>query len=184
MDGTRSFDGEDKSHPMIIEDITDGDIPSLISIIRYWVRDGNKVNELEAKGVIRTMRESILPSSGSRYLVARNDSGLPLGVMGFGTLNERLASYRSSPTSRSVGLLTVFLSPAARGRGLGESLLLSIIAKARETGAEEMIWSSHPRFRETAWPFYNRMAGNPVTTARDLFFPGSVSPIWRKSLVP
>jgi L-amino acid N-acyltransferase YncA len=171
-----------KTASYFIEALSEEDIPLLIPIIKYWVRDGDKVHELEAKGVIRTMRESLLHPSDSRYLVARNDSGQPLGVMGFGTLNAKLASYRSSPTGRSVGLLTVFLSPAARGHGLGESLLLSLFAKARETGVEEMIWSSHPRFRETAWPFYSRMSGNPIATIHDLFFPGSISPIWRKSL--
>jgi hypothetical protein len=45
-----------------------------------------------------------------------------------------------------------------------------------------MIWSSHPRYRNTAWEFYTGIAGEPAGMIDDFFEPGTKSPIWKKTL--
>jgi len=142
------------------------------------------VIEEEAAGAMATIRSGLTAAAGSHYLVARDEDGggQVLGVMGYGVLNGKMAPYKSSPEADAVGLWTAFLSPDARGGGLGRQLLTALFDRARDAGATEMIWSSNPRYRETAWKFYTRMAGDPVGTIDELFYPGSVSPIWRKAL--
>ncbi len=169
---------------IIIGKLSERDLPGILTIVRHWVRQDGEVIEEEAAGSMAVVRESLSPNSGSHYLVARDEEGggKVLGVMGFGVLNKKLAPYKTSPATDAVGLLTAFLSPDARGGGLGRQLLTALFEKARDTGAAEMLWSSNPRYRDTAWIFYTRMAGDPVGTVTDLFFLSSVSPVWRKAL--
>ncbi len=165
-----------------IEHLSERDLPDILEIVRHWVRRDGEVIEEEAADTMAVVRGGLRAGSGSHYLVARDGDGKVLGVMGFGILNMKLAPYKSTPECNAVGLLTAFLSPDARGGGLGRQLLTALFAAAREAGAAEMIWSSNPRYRKTAWQFYTRMAGSPVGTVNDLFYPGSVSPVWRKPL--
>ena len=167
-----------------IEHLSERDLPDILEIVRHWVRRDGKVIEEEAAATMAVIRGGLTAGSGSHYLVARDggESGKVLGIMGFGILNMKLTPYKSNLESDAVGLLTAFLSPDARGGGLGRQLLAALFAAARDTGASEMIWSSNLRYRNTAWQFYTRMAGNPVGTVNDLFHPGSMSPVWRKPL--
>jgi len=169
---------------IIIDRLMERDLPDILEIVRHWVRRDGKVIEEEAAETMAVIRGGLNAGTGSRYLVARlkGESGKVLGVMGFGKLNLKLMPYKSSPECNAVGLLTAFLSPDARGGGLGKQLLAALFADAGDTGAAEMIWSSNPRYRNTAWQFYTRMAGNPVGAVHDLFYPGSVSPVWRKGI--
>ncbi len=168
----------------IIDNLSERDLPDILEIVRHWVHRDGEVIEEEAADTMAVVRGGLRAGSGSHYLVARGEGGggKVLGVMGFGILNMKLAPYKSTPESDAVGLLTAFLSADARGGGLGRQLLAALFAAARDAGAAEMIWSSNPRYRNTAWQFYTRMAGSPVGTVNDLFYPGSVSPVWRKPL--
>ncbi|HON23402.1 MAG TPA: GNAT family N-acetyltransferase [Syntrophales bacterium] len=167
---------------IIIDRLSERDLPDVAAIVRHWVRRDGEVIEEEAAAAMATIGAGLNRASGSHYLVAREDPHVVLGVMGFGILNAKLVPYKTNPEGNAVGLLTAFLSPAARGGGLGGKLLTSLFAAAGAAGAAEMIWSSNPRYRNTAWQFYTRMAGIPVGTVSDLFYPGSVSPVWRQAL--
>jgi L-amino acid N-acyltransferase YncA len=159
-----------------VEDLTD-----LRSVVETWIRkDGRPVGE-EIEG---TMAVLAAAAAGNEdlYLVARDADGRPLGVMGCGRPDERFLPFRSSPAARAAGLKTAFLSPRARGGGLGKRLLLALFAAAKEAGWTEMLWSSNPRYRDTAWGFYTLMAGKPVGVLEDFFAEGSRTPVWQKAL--
>jgi len=173
-----------KAYCVVIDSLRADDMPAVEVIVRHWVRKDGAVIEEEAAAALVTVRGGLDEASGRSYLVARDGDGKVLGVMGFGPLPERMAPYRTDPSRRAAGLLTAFLSPEARGRGVGKRLLTALFEKARGEGFSEMIWSSNPRYRETAWSFYSALAGDPVGLIEGLFFPTSVSPVWRKSLLP
>ncbi len=167
---------------VIILDLRIEDMPVLMPIMRHWISNGSEVLEDEVEETVEVIRESFSYISKTHYLVAKDDHGKVLGFMGYGTVNPRMKVFESSPDACSVGLLTAFLSPSARGKGVGRLLLSSLFDKARISGATEMIWSSNPRYRETAWKFYTSMAGDPAGSINDLFYKGSTSPVWKKNL--
>ncbi|HOI74985.1 MAG TPA: GNAT family N-acetyltransferase [Syntrophales bacterium] len=161
--------------------LTVGDVPGLRGIVEAWIRrDGRTIDE----EIERTMAvlQAAAAGNGDLYLVARAPDSRPAGVMGCGTPDDRFLPFRSSPEARAVGLKTAFLSPDARGRGLGKELLQALFRAAGQAGWTEMLWSSNPRYRTTAWSFYSALAGDPVGILEDFFEEGSRTPVWRKPL--
>jgi len=161
--------------------LTVGDVEGLRGIVEAWIRrDGRPIDE----EIERTMAvlQAAAAGNGDLYLVARSPDGRPAGVMGCGAPNDRFLPFRSSPEARAAGLKTAFLSPDARGRGLGKELLQALFREAGEAGWTEMLWSSNPRYRTTAWSFYSALAGDPVGILEGFFEEGSRTPVWRKPL--
>jgi GNAT superfamily N-acetyltransferase len=166
-----------------VDELKEEDIELLDPTLRWWMSEQGQVREEEVRVTKERMRASIRDAHEDVYVVARDRAGgSPAGVMGFGCLDARFFPYRSSIGAKAAGLLTAFISPDYRGRGLGKVLIDEVFHKARTSGCTEVIWSSNPRYRETAWKFYTVMAGDHVGTIDDFFFPGSLSPVWRKSL--
>jgi GNAT superfamily N-acetyltransferase len=174
---------KDDKISFFVEDLKEADIELLDPTLRWWMSDAGTVREEEVRGTKERMQASIDACRDENYIVARDSAdGPPAGVMGFGRLDARFLPYRSRPDVRAAGLLTAFLSPDYRGRGLGKILMAEVFHRAGASGFAEVIWSSNPRYRETAWKFYTAMAGGPVGTIDGFFFTGSISPVWRKSL--
>ncbi len=167
-----------------VDDLKEEDIELLDPTLRWWMSEQGQVREEEVRGTKERMRTSIGGDAHDDvYIVARERAGgPPAGVMGFGSLDAHFSPYRSAADAKAVGLLTAFISPDYRGQGLGKVLITEVFHKARTAGCKEIIWSSNPRYRETAWQFYTAMAGNHIGTIDDFFFPGSLSLVWRKSL--
>ncbi|MCX7634265.1 MAG: GNAT family N-acetyltransferase [Syntrophales bacterium] len=158
------------------------DLEGLIPVLRHWVRDGDQVQEEEFQNIFSQLAHHAKDPGENIFLVARDPAGRAVAVMGCGEVNAKMVGYRSSPDRRAAGLLTAFISPDCRGKGLGERLLRNLFVRAAAAGWQEMIWSSHPRFRHTAWAFYTKLAGEPVGHIPGLFGEESVTPVWRKTL--
>ena len=173
---------EEISTDMAISDLEEKDIDHLIPIFRKWVQCEGRVIEPEVIQIVQMLRSDLDEKNERIYLVARDSGGKAVGVMGCGDVHPRMADYRSAPDVRAAGLAAAFVSDNYRGKGLGKSLLLALFERAGRSGWSEMIWSSNPRYRETAWKFYTNIAGEPVGMIADFFEPGSMSPVWRKPL--
>jgi L-amino acid N-acyltransferase YncA len=167
----------------IIGELEERDMVDLIPIFRKWVRKDGRVIEAEVHGIVEMLRHDLQCKQEKIYLVARNPAGAAIGVMGCGDVHPRMACYQSAPDIRASGLVAAFMSPDHRGKGLGQSLLSALFDRAGQTGWTEMIWSSNPRYRETAWRFYTGIAGDPVGMIEGFFESGSKSPVWRKPLL-
>ena len=166
-----------------VDNLKEDDIELLDPTLRWWMSEQGQVREEEVRGTKERMRASLGDAHNDVYIVAREHAGgPPAGVMGVGSLDARFSLYRSSADAKAAGLLTAFISPDYRGQGLGKVLITEVFHRASGSGCTEIIWSSNPRYRETAWKFYTAMAGDQVGTIDDFFFPGSLSPVWRKSL--
>ena len=166
-----------------VDNLKEDDIELLDPTLRWWMSEHGQVREEEVRRTKELMRASLGVAHEEVYIVARERAGgPPAGVMGFGSLDARFFPYRSAGDAKAAGLLTAFISPDYRGHGLGRVLIAEVFHKASASGCTEVIWSSNPRYRETAWNFYTAMAGDQVGTIDDFFFPGSLSPVWRKSL--
>lgn len=167
---------------MVIGDLEERDIDHLIPIFRKWVQQDGQVIEAEVRQIVEMLRSDLAAGDEKIYLVARDGRDIALGVMGCGEVNPRMAGYRSAPSVRAAGLTAAFVSADYRGKGLGKTLLSALFERAGRKGWSEMIWSSNPRYRETAWKFYTLIAGEPVGMIAGFFGPGSMSPVWRKPL--
>jgi L-amino acid N-acyltransferase YncA len=163
-------------------DLEEKDMVYLIPIFRNWVRNEGRVVEAEVHQIVEMLRDDLQHRNKKVNLVARDLRGAAIGMMGCGDVNPRMACYQSASDIRASGLVTAFLSPDHRGKGLGKSLLLALFDRAGQRGWTEMIWSSNPRYRETAWKFYAGIAGEPVGMIENFFESGSKTPIWRRSL--
>ena len=84
----------------------------------------------------------------STLMVARNDSGQIVGALS-------LTIYRVPTGIRSI-IEDVIVDNAARGRGIGEALMVRAIEIAREKGAGNISLTSHP-MREAANRLYLRL---------------------------
>jgi len=171
-----------KSNVFTIGALEKRDIAHLIPVVRTWVRKDDRVIEEEFEAILERFKESLKRENGDTYLVVRDPGGRAVGIMGFAEVAPNLASWRSSPGNRAAGLAAVFLSPDIRGEGLGRSLLMALFDGARKGGWTEMIWTSNHRYRETAWRFYTKMAGEPVGTIEGFFEQGVTTPVWKKGL--
>ncbi len=138
--------------------------------------------EAEVNRMVEMLRTDLEGKNEKVYLVARDPQGKAIGIMGYGDVDPRMACYQEATNIRASGLVIAFISSDYRGKGLGKSLLLTLFDRAGQSGCAEMIWSSHPRYRNTAWEFYTGIAGEPAGMIDDLFEPGTRSPIWRKPL--
>jgi len=175
-------DGPNEEKFFSVDNLKEEDIALLDPTLRWWMSEQGQVREEEVRVTKERMQASIRDAHDDVYIVARDRAGgPPAGVMGFGCLDARFLPYRSSADAKAAGLLMAFISPEYRGRGLGKVLITEVFHKASTSGCTEVIWSSNPRYRETAWKFYTAMAGDPVGTIDNFFFSGSFSPVWRKS---
>ncbi|MBA4396103.1 MAG: hypothetical protein C0394_01745 [Syntrophus sp. (in: bacteria)] len=165
-----------------VGELQEEDIENLIPIFQKWVQHHGQVIESEVRQIVDMLRSDLAAGNERVYLVARDFHGRAVGVMGCGEVSSLMAGYRSAPDIRAAGLLAAFMSDECRGKGIGKTLLLALFERAGRNGWAEMIWSSNPRYRETAWKFYTFIAGEPVSMIADFFEPGSLSPVWRKHL--
>jgi len=172
----------EKLFSFAIDELEEKDIVNLIPVFREWVQWRGQVIEAEVNRMVEMLRTDLEGKNEKVYLVARDPQGKAIGIMGCGDVDPRMACYQSATNVRASGLVIAFLSADYHGKGLGKSLLLTLFDRAGQCGWAEMIWSSHPRYRNTAWEFYTGIAGEPAGMIDDFFEPGTKSPIWRKPL--
>jgi GNAT superfamily N-acetyltransferase len=72
-------------------------------------------------------------------------------------------------------LISAFVSPRERGFGIGRLLVASLEEEAKNRKFEDILVLSGSRFRETGWPFWQSLYGEPVEVY-------DRSAIWHKQL--
>lgn len=166
----------------VVRPLCEEDLPKIKPILEAWIKDSETGEPIpqEVEEDLSAMRESIEGQNDRAYLVADEDEKV-LGMVGFKTIDERLKEYAN--TDNPVEPVNLYLDPRQRGRGLGRALMDALEQKAREEGFEEIVFCSGPRFRDTAWGFYDHLPGYlRVAVAKDYFGEGTDAPVWRKEL--
>lgn len=167
-----------------VRDIKNDDIEQLPAILEYWVRD-SVTQELipdEVNKIIATIKSSIAGQDGRRYVVAENNVGQVVGVMGMQTPSDEMMEY-ATPGETTTELINAFAEPTQRGRGAGRAMVTKLEEMAHQVGCTELIVNSGPRYEKTGWPFWKRLYGEPVAIAESIYGPGVDAPVWRKSLI-
>lgn len=147
--------------------------------VRFPMPDG-PVRHEEVQEDLDLVRDSNAGLSSRRYLFAQDTSGLILGVMGLQIPEE--AMLRFSLTDKPIELINAYALRNSRAKGVGSTLLAAIEVLAKESGHEEIILNSGPRYKETGWPFWRKKYGDPVGILEDRYGPGLDAMVWRKVL--
>jgi phosphinothricin acetyltransferase len=108
------------------------DITAITRIYAHAVTHGTASFELEAPQEAEMARRlDALFAGGFPYLVAEGDGG----VLGYAYAGP----YRARPAYRFTVEDSVYIAPAAQGRGLGRLLLEALIAESETRGYRQMI---------------------------------------------
>ena len=124
------------SGALLIRPSTPADLGAITTIYAQAVATGTASFELEPPDLAEmTRRRDDLVSKGLPYLVAvqqAEQAGQVLGYAYAGHFRPRRA-YRFSLEN------SIYLDPAARGRGVGRLLLAELIARCQALGARQML---------------------------------------------
>jgi GNAT superfamily N-acetyltransferase len=158
------------------------DIKALTTLLYFWIRDGSKKEQTkdhleEIADVMHRMHQSI-KNNDYTYLVARDLNNRAVGVMGIRHPEDRMVKY--ALTKNPAELINVFTDPLLQGQGIGRMLIEAIFIKAKDLGFTELILNSGPRYKNSAWGFYNKIFGEPITISKNYYGKNADAPIWRK----
>lgn len=122
---------------LLIRPSTDADVPALTAIYAEAVRTGTGTFELDAPDAAEmARRRADVLGKGLPWLVA--DAAGPTGartVLGFAYANH----FRPRLAYRFCLEDSIYLWPAAQGRGVGRLLLAELIARCEALGARQML---------------------------------------------
>lgn len=108
------------------------DLPTIAGIYAHHVRTGTASFEIEPPDLAEmTRRFQVLHDAGMPYLVAAAD-GILLGYAYAGP-------HRARPAYRHTVEDSIYLDPAAQGRGVGTLLLQALIRECQARGFKQMV---------------------------------------------
>lgn len=118
--------------PLALRPATPADIPAITAIYGPNVRDGIASFEYDVPDEAEmARRQATILDAGYPYLVAEIDDA----VAGY----AYASAYRSRPGYRFSCENSVYVSPAAQGKGIGRALLDQLIAECTARGYRQMI---------------------------------------------
>ena len=118
---------------MIIRDATPADLPSITRIYADSVLNGVASYELVAPDEAEMGRRmEAIKSPGYPYLAAVDEDGALLGY-------AYASAFRTRPAYRWLVEDSIYLSPDARGKGVGGALLAELIARCETLGFRQMV---------------------------------------------
>lgn len=159
------------------------DIENLIPILECWVKnpETDEVITEEVADIKNKMINAVNGTSSERqYFVAEGESGEPVGVMGLAFPSERMKDLAT--TERPIEIINAFVSDEVRGKGVGGQLLENVLAVSKFIGATEVMVNSGPRYKESAWKFYDSKFGERAHTLKNEYGPGLDAPVWIKKM--
>lgn len=166
-----------------VRPLEETDLAPLRPILETWIRfpviTGELIEE-EVEEVLTDMKKALEGQGGKKFLVAALSDGTISGVMGYQKLRDEMREF--AQTDRPAEIINANVHDAHRGTGVGSALVKGIEAAAKGEGYKELLLNSGPRYKDTAWEFYNKRFGQPVGVLTDFYGPGFSAPVWRKPL--
>ena len=158
------------------------DIPQIRKILSEWIKDPLTGEILigEIDEVLLKISDSVSAPGDREYIVAEDESGNILGLMGLREPEDAL--LKLATTANPIELVNAYVSSDKKGQGIGKLLLEKIQEIAKNNGHTEIILNSGPRYRESAWSFYDKQFGNRIGELKDYYGPGLSAPVWHKVL--
>lgn len=160
------------------------DLEQIRPILETWIRDRDtgKILKDEVEEDLKFMRESIEGKNDRSYLAAETLSGEVVGVIGMKQPSKIMRRF--TVTNKPVELVNTYVAADQRGKGVGKALVQKLEEIATERGYTEIVLNSGPRYKNTAWGFYDRLQGfQRVGIAAKLYGKDGDAPVWRKILI-
>lgn len=164
----------------LIRDAVSRDLENIRTLLEEWSTETNN-DHIETSEVDLVVSDVSRFTSndlrfGRVYRVAEDIDGNLLGLMGMCAASDILSPLAPSVTRGNAGeLISAFVSSKARGHGIGRLLVASLEEEAMNRKFEDMLVVSGSRFRETGWPFWQSLYGEPVEVSDH-------SAVWLKHL--
>jgi L-amino acid N-acyltransferase YncA len=125
----------DAAAAVAVRDSTEADVPAIHAIYAHHVQHGSGSFELAPPALAEMVRRRAeIVARGMPYLVAVED-GHDSGVLGF----AYAAPYRSRAAYRYTVEDSVYVAPDAVGRGIGMTLLATLIETCTRLGFRQMV---------------------------------------------
>jgi len=116
-----------------IRTVQDEDLPAIRDIYNHYVRETTiTFDEVETDLAFWAHKRELLASSELPFLVAEDESG---AVLGFANVQP----WRAKSAYRFSAENSIYLAPAAAGRGLGTALLEALLDASARAGLREII---------------------------------------------
>lgn len=120
----------------VIRPVRDADLPAIRDIYAHAVAHGTASFELDPPDLAEmTRRRDALVAAGYPYLVAAATGDAAAPVLGY----AYAGAYRPRPAYRHTVEDSIYVDPAAAGRGIGRLLLAALVAEATARGFRQMI---------------------------------------------
>lgn len=150
---------------MLIRSASTADLPAITAIYAHHVAQGTGSFELEPPSLAEMQaRFAAITAAGFPYLVAEAEGE----VLGYAYANH----FRTRPAYRFTVEDSIYVAPAALGRGVGRALLEALIAACTAAGKRQMLavigdaanagsialhracgFTDAGRFRDVGWKF-------------------------------
>jgi ribosomal protein S18 acetylase RimI-like enzyme len=159
-----------------ISPITSEDLPSVSNILSQSFSDTEDVQYM-----INLIKDSLSDTPqypGEFYVVAKDDKGTVVGLLGYRNASTKLKQF--STGNKSIEIYSLFVDINARQKGIGRSLVKFLENYAVENGYDEIVVKSADKFKETGWIFYEKMGFIIAGTIEGST--GSLSNVYRKTV--
>lgn len=116
-----------------LRDARASDIPYILAIYNHYVTNSTVTFDEQAI-TLREFRAKFQHQAklGMPYLVATSDGG---NILGYASV----APWKPKAAYRYTGESSIYLGPAATGKGLGRALLAELIERSKAAGLKELI---------------------------------------------
>lgn len=167
---------------VMVRELQVEDIESITDILKQWVRDPQtgEIITTEVSEIIHKMTESLTGQTDDRQYLVAEQGGKTVGVMGIAKPSELMRQYAT--TEYPLEIINAFVSSESRGSGIGHKLIDEVTLFAEYVGATELIVNSGPRYKDTAWQFYDKQFGERLAIMEDYYGPELDAPVWHKVL--
>lgn len=116
-----------------VRPVQPSDLPAITEIYAHAVTNGTASYEYDPPTLAEmTQRHDALVSANYPYIVATDDAGAILGYAYAG-------AFRTRPAYRFIVEDSIYIAPAAQGRGVGRILLADLIQRCEASGYRQII---------------------------------------------
>ena len=165
-----------------IEPINKSDLKQIEEILRQWLFDSQtgEFREDELVEDIELMNNSLSDNNERKYLVAKINNKV-VGVVGMQPVYFKLEKFVQG--KNSVEVINLYVDKNSQGLGVGKELMKQIEKVAKSFGHDEILLWSGPRFKDTAWGFYDHLEGwSRAGIVKTVEGYGDF-PAWRKKII-